>query len=165
MSADDATTETAAATPRARDVERRELDTRSIARALAEAASREPRHPRFWRDARRRRLLALADCAAAALGMIVAVPPERAIWLLAFLPVWVLLAKLAGLYDADHRALRHLTVDEAPAIAAWGVVGTVAVSLLGGLTPAGSLDNAELALAAATTVAAALALRVAARAA
>ena len=47
--------------------------------------------------------------------------------MLAFLPVWILVAKLAGLYDADHRAMRHLTVDEAPAIVAWGVVGAAAV--------------------------------------
>ena len=155
----------AGATPQVQEAGSRELDARSIARALAKAESREPRHPRFWRDARRRRLLALADCAAAALGLLCAVRPERAIWLLAFLPVWVLLAKLAGLYDADHRALRHLTVDEAPAIAAWGVVGAVAVSLLGELTPAGSLDTGELAIAAAVTIVADLGLRVAARAA
>ena len=37
--------------------------------------------------------------------------------------------------------MRHLTVDEAPAIFAWGVVGTVTASLLGGLTPAGTLDT------------------------
>ena len=72
-------------------------------------------------------------------------PPERAIWILAFLPVWILVAKLAGLYDADHRAMRHLTVDEAPAIIAWGAIGTVAVGLLGGLTPAGTLDVGEVA--------------------
>ena len=107
--------------------------------ALAEAAPREPSQSRWWRDARRRRLLALADCAAVAVALLSGVPPERAIWLLAFLPVWILLAKLAGLYDADHRAMRHLTVDEAPAILAWGVVGSRrSASLLGGLTPAGT---------------------------
>ena len=72
-----------------------------------------------------------------AAALVCAVPPERAIWLLALLPVWILVAKLAGLYDADHRAMRHLTVDEAPAIVAWGVIGTVIVGLLGELTPAG----------------------------
>jgi lipopolysaccharide/colanic/teichoic acid biosynthesis glycosyltransferase len=143
----------------------RDLDAASIGRALAEAAAREPNHPRWWRDARRRRLLALADCAAVAVGLVVAVPSERAIWLLAFLPVWVLLATLAGLYDADHRAVRHLTVDEAPAIVAWGVVGTVAVSLLGGLTPAGTLDARELAVVAVVAILAAFVLRVGARAA
>jgi exopolysaccharide biosynthesis polyprenyl glycosylphosphotransferase len=165
MSADEGATEMAAPAPRVSDEGREKLDTRSIARDLAAAASREPRHPRFWRDARRRRLLALADCAAVTAGLLCAVPPQRAIWLLAFLPVWVLLAKLAGLYDADHRAMRHLTVDEAPAIVAWGVVGAVAASLLGELTPAGSLDTGELALAAAVTIVAGVGLRVAARAA
>ena len=76
----------------------------------------------------------------------------------------MLVAKLAGLYDADHRAMRHLTVDEAPAICAWGVVGTVAVSLLGELTPAGALDTKDLALVILAAVAADFALRVAARA-
>ncbi len=120
---------------------------------------------RWWRDVRRRRLLALADCCAVGLGLAFVLPPERAIWLGAFLPVWILIAKLAGLYDADHRVMRHLTVDEASAICAWGVVGTVAVSLLGGLTPAGSLDTSELVLVAVVTVIADFILRVTARAA
>ena len=35
-----------------------------------------------------------------------------AVWSLGYLPVWVVAAKLFGLYDRDHRTLRHLTVDE-----------------------------------------------------
>ena len=99
------------------------LDAEAVGRALASAAGDHGDPLRWWRDARRRRLLALADCAAVALALACAVPTEQAIWLLAFLPVWILVAKLAGLYDADHRAMRHLTVDEAPAIVAWGVIG------------------------------------------
>ena len=95
--------------------------------------------------------------------MVSVVPPEEAIWLLALLPVWILVAKLAGLYDADHRAMRHLTVDEAPAIVAWGVLGAAAVGLLGGLTPAGALDLGQVAVVAAVAVGADLALRVVAR--
>jgi lipopolysaccharide/colanic/teichoic acid biosynthesis glycosyltransferase len=113
---------------------------------------------------RRRRLLALADCCAVALSLALILPPERAIWLVAFLPIWILIAKLAGLYDADHRSMRHLTVDEAPAIAAWGVAGAVVVSLLGELTPAGDLSTHDLALVALIAVVADFALRVAARA-
>jgi exopolysaccharide biosynthesis polyprenyl glycosylphosphotransferase len=113
---------------------------------------------------RRRRLLALADCCAVALSLALVLPPERAIWLLAFLPVWVLIAKVSGLYDADHRSMRHLTVDEAPAIAAWGVSGAVAVSLLGQITPAGDLGTGDLVLVAVLAVVADFALRVAARA-
>ena len=96
------------------------LDSAGLAPVLADAASRAPSQGRWWRDARRRRLLALADCTAVAVALLCAVPPERAIWVLAFLPVWIMIAKLAGLYDADHRTMRHLTVDEAPVIAAWG---------------------------------------------
>ncbi len=96
----------------------------SIDRLLSEASARGPRRPRWWRDARRRRLLALADLIAVALAVAAAVPSERAVWLLAFVPVWILIAKLSGLYDADHRSMRHLTVDEAPTIAAWAVIST-----------------------------------------
>jgi exopolysaccharide biosynthesis polyprenyl glycosylphosphotransferase len=135
-----------------------------VERTLARAAALGSSHPRWWRDARRRRLLALADCAAVALALVCAVPPERAIWLLALLPVWILLAKLAGLYDADHRAIRHLTIDEAPAIAAWAVSGAVAAALLGGLTPAGTLDTGELVTVAAVAAVAGFVLRAAARA-
>jgi exopolysaccharide biosynthesis polyprenyl glycosylphosphotransferase len=114
---------------------------------LSEAAAAAPSPARWWRDARRRRLLALADCWAGAIALAAVVPPERAIWLIAFVPVWVLVAKLVGLYDRDHRALRHLTVDEVPAIAAWSAIGLIVVSLLGQLTPAGGLDTSELAVA------------------
>jgi exopolysaccharide biosynthesis polyprenyl glycosylphosphotransferase len=141
------------------------LGADSVREVLLRASTRSGGGPRWWRDARRRRLLALADCCAIGLGLAVVVPPERAIWMVAFLPVWILIAKLAGLYDADHRAMRHLTVDEAPAIVAWGVIGAVAVSLLGDVTPAESLDAVELALVATITIVADFALRVAARAA
>jgi exopolysaccharide biosynthesis polyprenyl glycosylphosphotransferase len=128
------------------------------------AASRPSSRPRWWRDAQRRRLLALADISAVALALAAVLPAQRAVWIAAFLPVWILLAKLAGLYDADHRAMRHLTVDEASAIMAWGTIGAVAVGLLGGLTPAGSLSVGEVAAVAAISVAVDFVLRVAARA-
>lgn len=144
--------------------ERGFLDADFVRNALQTSAS-SPEEPRWWRDVRRRRLLALADCFAVGLALAVAVAPERAIWMLAFLPVWILLAKLTGLYDADHRAIRHLTVDEAPMIFVWGVIGAVAVSLLGNLTPAGSLDTRELALTAGIAIAADFVLRVGGRAA
>ena len=144
--------------------ERVNTDAESLGAALSAARSRRTSESRWWRDAQRRRLLALADCFAVGLALAVVLPTSRAIWILAFLPVWILVAKLGGLYDADHRAMRHLTVDEAPAIVAWGVIGAVAVSLLGQLTPAGALGTAELVGVAAVAVAADFALRVAARA-
>jgi lipopolysaccharide/colanic/teichoic acid biosynthesis glycosyltransferase len=140
------------------------FDAEAIGRALAAAESDGRDAPRWWRDARRRRLLALADCGAVGAAVLLALPPERAIWTIAFLPVWILIAKLAGLYDSDHRSIRHLTVDEAPAIVAWGAIGALVVSLLAGLTPAGRLGLAEAATVGAVSIALALALRVAARA-
>jgi lipopolysaccharide/colanic/teichoic acid biosynthesis glycosyltransferase len=143
------------------DVEREAPLSESVGRALEAADPAD--EPRWWRDMRRRRLLALADCCSVGLALALVLPPERAIWLLAFLPVWILVAKLAGLYDADHREMRHLTVDEAPTIVAWGVIGAATVSLLGELTPAGSLSTGELAGIAAIAVVSDFILRVAAR--
>jgi lipopolysaccharide/colanic/teichoic acid biosynthesis glycosyltransferase len=138
-------------------------EAEAVDRALSAASTASPEQ-RWWRDARRRRLLALADCCAVALALAVALPPERVVWMLAFLPVWILIAKLAGLYDADHRAMRHLTVDEAPAILAWGALATLSASLLGELTPAGGLNTGELVAIAGIAIPADFALRVAARA-
>ena len=86
---------------------------------------------RAWRrDALRRRMLAVADCVsvlvlAAALGLATGSGTPAAVTA-AFLPLAILLAKLGGLYDADHRVLRHLTVDEFPRIFIWTVLTVVA---------------------------------------
>jgi lipopolysaccharide/colanic/teichoic acid biosynthesis glycosyltransferase len=174
MSADKDAGSTETAPPPARETARGpELDLNQGSRhdaewlgsVLSAAAARVPPHGRWWRDARRRRLLALADCCAAAAAMAAALPPERAIWVVVFLPAWVLLAKLAGLYDRDHRSLRHLTVDEAPAIIAWGVLGMVMVDLVGELTPAGGITTGEFVVGAAVAIAADILLRGSARAA
>ena len=66
---DEGKTELAAASE-ARQAREKELDAASIGRALGEAAAREPSRSKWWRDARRRRLLALADCAAVALALL-----------------------------------------------------------------------------------------------
>jgi exopolysaccharide biosynthesis polyprenyl glycosylphosphotransferase len=87
--------------------------------------------PGFWRESLRRRMLAGADLAAAgAVTGLVATTAAELFWSLAILPVWVVLAKLFGLYDRDQMAIRHLTVDELPQIAAWAAAGT---ATLGGL--------------------------------
>src|SRR5918994_6381645 len=99
-------------------------------------------HPRWWRDALRRRMLALADTIAAAAATGVAgLSVAEAPWALVFLPLWLLVAKLVGLYDRDHEAIRHLTVDEVPGIVAWAAGGTASVALLLPLTPADSLTT------------------------
>lgn len=108
--------------------------------------------------------LALADFCAGGLALALIVPPERAVWLVAFLPCWILIAKLVGLYDSDHRATRHLALDEAPSIFGWGVIGAVATSLLGSLTPAGTLDTVELVSVAAVAIGLDFLLRILVRA-
>jgi exopolysaccharide biosynthesis polyprenyl glycosylphosphotransferase len=96
-----------------------------------------------WRDALLRRLLAFADATAVLLASVsVAVLLDgvgTAFWAAVFLPLWLLLAKLHGLYDRDHRALRHLTVDELPNIFMWALSGTAATALLLVFTPAPSI--------------------------
>ena len=69
---------------------------------------------RFWRDTRRRRMLASGDLAAALIATAVAVPSSLAsvTWAIAFVPAWIVVAKLLGLYDRDQRSIRHLTIDE-----------------------------------------------------
>jgi exopolysaccharide biosynthesis polyprenyl glycosylphosphotransferase len=95
---------------------------------------------RWWRDALRRRMLAFADALAAALATVACgLSLVEAPWALAFLPLWLVLGKLVGLYDRDHQAIRHLTVDEVPRIVAWAAAGTASLALLLPLTPADSL--------------------------
>jgi exopolysaccharide biosynthesis polyprenyl glycosylphosphotransferase len=101
------------------------------------------RRMRPWRDALLRRMLALADVTTALLvSLSLALFPGgtvvEALWSAVFVPVWVLLAKLAGLYDRDQRSLRHLTVDELPAIFAWALCGTASMGLFLWGTPAGA---------------------------
>jgi exopolysaccharide biosynthesis polyprenyl glycosylphosphotransferase len=103
---------------------------------------------RFWRDARRRRMLALADVlAATAASIVIASSTSHAFYALILLPGWVLIAKFLGLYDRDHVAIRHLTIDEVPAIAAWAGIGVGGLALILPQTPAGSVESGETAIA------------------
>jgi exopolysaccharide biosynthesis polyprenyl glycosylphosphotransferase len=99
----------------------------------------------WWRDALRRRLLAVGDgvSALAASAALAVTAVDAAFWAALFLPVWILLAKIYGLYDRDHRALRYLTVDEIPRIAIWALTGTAVVIGLLTLTPARTPTFAE----------------------
>ena len=121
---------------------RRGASTRHVARS--HAATFSPRG-RWWRDAIRRRLLALADLVVGCMATLVVIGQlDQGQWALIFLPLWPLLAKLLGLYDRDHRSLRHLTADEVPVIFAWIGTATALVALLLPLTPAGTLNGIEI---------------------
>ncbi len=61
-------------------------------------------------------------------------------WTLTLVPLWVVLAKLMGLYDRDQRSFRHLTIDEAPLIATWALFGAVGMMLFLKLPVPGSLS-------------------------
>jgi exopolysaccharide biosynthesis polyprenyl glycosylphosphotransferase len=99
-----------------------------------------PSRDRFWRDVRRRRLLAAADVVAAAIASVsISTSPTTLIWALFLLPVWIVLAKLFGLYDRDQGSIRPLTLDELPVIAAWGTAGAVVLGLVLPVTPAGDV--------------------------
>jgi len=125
---------------------------------------RDAERPRFWRDALRRRMLALADLvAAAAASLVVATSSADAFWALVLLPVWVVFAKLIGLYDRDHVAIRHLTVDELPAIAAWAAAGVAMLALILPQTPAGEVSPGSAVVAWVVAAVGALVLRGAAR--
>src|SRR4051812_19109408 len=95
-----------------------------------------------WRDALRRRMLALADVLAfvAATALAVAVQGTGALWTLALLPVVIILAKGHGLYDQDHMRIRHLTIDESGRLFYWATLSISAVALEFALLPAESLD-------------------------
>jgi exopolysaccharide biosynthesis polyprenyl glycosylphosphotransferase len=111
-----------------------------------DAGTRRVEHPglghgRWWRDALRRRLLAACDLVSGAIATsAIVLPATGSFWAMAFLPLWPLLAKIFGLYDRDHRALRHLTADEVPTIVAWAAFVTAVVSLLLTLTSAGTMS-------------------------
>jgi exopolysaccharide biosynthesis polyprenyl glycosylphosphotransferase len=123
------------------------------------AAGFSPRG-RWWRDATRRRLLALADVVVGCFATLIVVGHlEGGLWALVFLPMWPLLAKLLGLYDRDHRSLRHLTADEVPVIFAWVGTATALVALLLPLTPAGTLNGLEICELLVVGIAAAIGLR------
>ncbi len=97
-----------------------------------------------WRYALLRRMLALADVGAAvavsaSLGLIFNSRVDQMLWSAVFIPVWLLLAKIHGLYDWDQRALRHLTVDELPTIFVWATGGTALLALYLGFAPSGGL--------------------------
>ena len=89
-----------------------------------------------------RRMLALADVlAVAAAAVFVGLwgsGAEAAFLLVLSAPIWIVTAKLAGLYDRDHRTLRHLTVDELPWLVVWTLSSTALLTLL--LVPFPALD-------------------------
>ena len=117
-------------------------ETHALGGAIGKASATSA--VRFRRDWLRRRLLAVGDLFAiglAALLLLIALQSDSvAVKVLAFAPGWLLMAKVWGLYDRDHRTLRPLTVDELPLIIAMTLSGaallgvTLSVTGHGGFT-------------------------------
>jgi exopolysaccharide biosynthesis polyprenyl glycosylphosphotransferase len=101
------------------------------------------------RGALLRRLLATGDWATmvATLCVVTAASPETDVgtlfWATMFSPVWILVLKLHGLYDNDHRRIRHSTLDEISSLISAAALGTLALDGLLALSPVGPLAPAS----------------------
>jgi exopolysaccharide biosynthesis polyprenyl glycosylphosphotransferase len=98
--------------------------------ARPEALDVRPRARR--RDRLGRLALLAADMAAVVVSMFLVTlfPFSDAVflpWVIAFLPLFALLAKMAGLYDRDQFVLHKTTLDEAPALVAVAAIFALAV--------------------------------------
>jgi exopolysaccharide biosynthesis polyprenyl glycosylphosphotransferase len=101
------------------------------------------------RGALLRRLLATGDWLAVIGALWVATAATSAtdiatlFWATLLSPVWILVVKLHGLYDNDHRRIRHSTLDELPSLVSASALGTIALDGLLSLSPAGQLSAAS----------------------
>jgi exopolysaccharide biosynthesis polyprenyl glycosylphosphotransferase len=103
-----------------------------------------------WGSRRRgmilRRLLAAGDWLAlvATLCAVTAATSTTDIatlfWATLFSPAWILVVKLHGLYDNDHRRIRHSTLDELPSLVSACTLGTLLLDGLLALSPVGPLS-------------------------
>jgi exopolysaccharide biosynthesis polyprenyl glycosylphosphotransferase len=92
-----------------------------------------------------RRMLATGDwlTMVATLCVVTAASPKTDVgtlfWATMFSPVWILVLKLHGLYDNDHRRIRHSTLDELSSLISAAALGTLALDGLLALSPVGPL--------------------------
>jgi exopolysaccharide biosynthesis polyprenyl glycosylphosphotransferase len=101
------------------------------------------------RGALLRRLLAIGDWGAllAVLCLVTASTSSTDVadlfWAVLFSPSWVIVVKLQGLYDNDHRRIRHSTLDELPSLVTAAVLATLVLDGLMAISPAGPLSPAS----------------------
>jgi exopolysaccharide biosynthesis polyprenyl glycosylphosphotransferase len=115
----------------------------NIATGRSQTRSRSGRLiARYGSDALLHRMLAAADtltiAAAAVIVGLWGSGAGAAFLLVLSAPIWIVVGKLVGLYDRDHRTLRHLTVEELPWIFVWALGGTAVLTFL--VAPFPSLD-------------------------
>ena len=165
---------------KAADIERRmahrlaelelERDVRELTRTADEAGPtiREgsQRPAVMDRDALHRRLLALADMSAAALGLTAAIVVgggSPRIGVIATLPLIVLLAKVIGLYDRDQHVLHKATLEEVPRLLNLVLVTVLLAWLLNRVLSTGAITKPSLLVLAAVQLVALSATRSVAR--
>lgn len=98
-----------------------------------------------WRESLLRRMLASGDILAVvfgglSVGFLLGSNVSALFWTITLVPLWIVLAKLVGLYDRDQRSLRHLTIDETPLIAMWALLGAIGMMLFLRLPVPGALS-------------------------
>ena len=81
-----------------------------------------------------RRMLAAADMTAVVLSAVAVGfwggSKGPAAVLVLSTPIWLVVAKLARLYDRDQQTIRHLTVDEVPWLLMWSLISVTLISIL-----------------------------------
>lgn len=98
------------------------------------------------RGAMLRRLLALSDWTALLISLCVVTAATTStdladlFWAVLFSPTWIIVVKLHGLYDHDHRRIRHSTLDEVPSLVSATVLGTLVLDGLMAVSPVGPLS-------------------------
>jgi len=98
------------------------------------------------RGALLRRLLASGDWAVIVAALCVATAltsttdVAKLFWAVLFTPAWILVLKLHGLYDNDHRRIRHSTFDELPSLISASALGVIVLDGLLALSPPGPLS-------------------------
>jgi len=103
--------------------------------------------PANQRGALLRRLLAAGDWGALLASLCVATAATQTtsiatlFWAVLFSPAWIIVVKLHGLYDNDHRRIRHSSLDELPSLVSASVIGVLAIDGLLAISPAGSLSS------------------------
>ncbi len=77
-------------------------------------------------------MIALGDAMAVVVAAVAVwasgAPAENAAAIVLFIPGWLLVAKVCGLYDRDHRSIRCLTIDELGRIVGVALAGTTALA-------------------------------------
>ncbi|HJZ36354.1 MAG TPA: sugar transferase [Solirubrobacterales bacterium] len=98
------------------------------------------------RGALLRRLLALGDWTALIVTLFAVTATTTStdvadlFWAVLFSPSWIIVVKLHGLYDHDHRRIRHSTLDEVPSLVSATVLGTLVLDALLAVSPVGPLS-------------------------